>query len=396
LILFLSFIKIQTMRIFYFLIPIAFFAACSGGKETSNVKAEKKLPAIAKVISQDAMFMPDSAKAAVKISDPRQKAESRKLFLQGLDLLANKNQAKESIDLFKESILYYPDEKNYIHLIKAYIETADTLMADSVNTFLANFEDIPYYEISFNDALISALKKDTSDVLMHIDEAIMEGFLFKERITEEKHFAFLKDNIRFTSMIVQVFNDDEKLRSLLFKAFVKYYPDVELPLEISHDSARVFNFDKYINYDYATFIPGMDEGRFARDVSNDYCLIGKLKLEGGYAFLYKSYLAIADTLNPVKSYVVTYDTLGKMIGNEMIGCFCTPSESKSFVINPDLSITITDYSSHWEFDPLEKGYAGNKIVSTEEEKKSKLIISQDGALKQEEIAKVEGSGNNGG
>ena len=102
-------------------------------------------------------------------------------------------------------------------------------------------------------------------------------------------------------------------------------------------------------------------------------------------------MAIADTLNPVKTYVVTYDTLGTMIENEMIGCLCSPTETKAFVINADLTITIKDYTTNWEFDPLDKGYAGNKITGTTEDGKSTIGLEKNGSLKREGVANSTGT-----
>jgi hypothetical protein len=341
------------------------------------------------------MFDTIAINAALAKADRHQKTESRKLFLQGLDLLANKNKPEESIELFKESILFYPDEKNYLHLFKAYVYSGDTLNAKMVNEFIesqAHKWGIEYYELDFNYALIAAVKKDTNICMMTLGDALMNGFVFKERITEEPLFKFMENHIPYQSFIASNFGSDEKLNRLLFKAFVEYFPDLELPFEITADSARSFNYDRYIDYNYAIFIPEMEDGRFSRDVTNEYIYVGKTKLENGYAFVYKSFMAIADTLNPVKTYIVTYDTAGTRIATEMIGCFCSPTESKGFVINKDLSINITDYTVRWETDPLETGYANNKIIETKENGKSIYIIDKNGALMEQKdrVASVSG------
>jgi hypothetical protein len=218
--------------------------------------------------------------------------------------------------------------------------------------------------------------------------AMMDGFVFKERIVNEKLFAFLDNHLAFQSFVAANFGSDEKLNKILFKSFVKYYPDLTLPYEMTYDSVANFNYDRYIDYNYSTLIPGMNDGRFSRDVTNEYMYVGKIKLEAGYAFIYKSFMAIADTLNPVKTYVLTYDTIGNMIANEMIGCFCSPTESKTFSIDKDLSIKTTNYKTNWEFDPLDKGYAGNKITGTTEDGKSVIGLDKNGTIKREGVAQT--------
>ncbi len=365
---------------------------CTGEKET-HVKNEKPVT-VPTVMTVESIFNADSIKLAMDKANNLQKSESRKSFLQGLDLLANKNKPLESIEFFKQSICYYPDEKNYLYLFKASIETSDTTSAIKINKLLSDLNELwktEYYEIDFNDALIAAVKKDTAGCIESLSAAMMDGFVFKDRIVNEKLFAFMDNSLNFQSFVAGNFGSDEKLNKLIFKSFVKYYPDLALPYEMNKDSVSLFNYDRYIDYNFATLIPGMNDGRFSRDVTNEYMYVGKIKVEAGYAFIYKSFMAIADTLNPVKTYVVTYDTIGKMIENEMIGCMCSPTESMGFIINKDLSINITNYKTTWEFDPLDKGYAGNKVTGFVEDGKSTIVIDKNGTLVREGVAGATGT-----
>jgi hypothetical protein len=372
------------MRLILILSLSLFIVSCSSDKpqQVQLIQGKKNLN-IPHALDSVAMFDTTAINLALTKADRHQKTESRKLFLQGLDLLANKNKPSESIALFKESILYYPDEKNYLHLFKAYVNSGDTTNASAINEFIetqAPKWGLEYYEIDFNYALIAAVKKDTNICMMTLTDALMNGFVFRERITEEPLFKFMENHVRFQSFVASNFGNDEKLNRMLFKAFIEYFPDLELPYAVSADSARVFNYDRYIDYNYALFIPEMEVGEFSRDVTNEYMYVGKTKLENGYAFVYKSFLAIADTLNPVKTYIVTYDTAGTRVSSEMIGCFCSPTESKGFVINKDLSINVSHYISNWETDPLENGYANNKITSVEESGKTVYMIDKNGTL----------------
>ena len=385
------------MRNLSILLIAVMFSFCSSEKQTKT-KIEKPVK-VSYVLKIENIYDTTFIKSALIKATREQKEESRKLFLQGLDLIANKNNAAASVEFFKESICYYPDEKNYLHLFKASVNSGDTASSNKLNRMLTNMAEtwhIEYYEIDFNNALISAVNKDTSDCMSNLNVAVMDGFVFKDRVSDEKLFLFMKDYLPFQSFIASNFGSDEKLNKILFKAFVKYYPNIELPLSLNSDSIAMFDMDHYIDYNFATLIPGMNDGRFSRDVTNEYMYVGKFKLEAGYAFIYKSFMAIADTLNPVKTFVVTYDTLGNMKENEMIGCYCSPTSSKTFVINKDLTINTIAYKTNWENDPLDKGYAGNKIISTEEESKTQVTIDKNGILKREGLAKTTTSVNTGG
>lgn len=374
------------MKFIYPLLALCLFilASCSNEKP-AKVSAHKKQKKVPYALVPDSIYRPVAIEKALAAATPTQKAESRKLFMNGLDLLANKNNPKASIEFFKEAIFYYPDEKSYSHLLEAYIKNGDADPADSVNTLIQ--DKIDYAESIFNRALIAGLRKDENACVGELSEALMQGFAFKDRIVNEPIFDFLKDNRTYQSLVVTYLGNDDKIRRNLFNAFVKAFPDLKLPYAMPVDSVKTFNYDSYINYDFAMFIPGMEDGRFSRDVSREFMMVGKFKTESGVALLYKDYEMIADTLNPVDLNIIIYDTAGVMISNQSIACFCSPLESRGVVINKDKSIDITTYSTKWETDPLEKGYAGNKIVSTEAVESQKLQIRADNKL--QELAKRE-------
>src|SRR5688572_9237936 len=126
------------------------FIQCSSDKpqQVQALQGKKNIN-VPHALDSIAMFDTTAINAALAKADRHQKTESRKLFLQGLDLLANKNKPAESISLFKESILYYPDEKNYLHLFKAYVYSGDTTNAVAINEFIetqAPKWGLEYYE----------------------------------------------------------------------------------------------------------------------------------------------------------------------------------------------------------------------------------------------------------
>jgi hypothetical protein len=353
----------------------------------SEVKPEqitaRKEPSVQYVLNTEYIFNRDSITVAKARATAVQKAESRKYFMTGLDLLANKGEASSSVEYFREAICFYPDEKNYQHLFSAYLKSGNLVLADSTNRIMYQWLDES--ESALNNALMAAVIRDTSDCMENLEYVIMNGFAFKERITEEKLFDFIKDSPAFQALMISGFGDDEKMRKNLFVAFLKDIPNISIPFEMPVDSTRSFNFDSYINYDYASFIPGMEDTRFARDVTNEYMFVGKFKCEGGYAVIYKSYEMIADTLNPVMVNLITYDSLGKVAGQQLIGCYCSPLESKGFKIYEDLSFDVRTYKSNWRTDPLENGYAGNEVMSREQTEYKTFKITREREVKETEI-----------
>jgi tetratricopeptide (TPR) repeat protein len=337
--------------------------SCSPDKSI-KASAIKKDNNLEYALQPDSIYRISAIDSASKYASREQKSQSRKLFLKGLDLLVNKSKPGESITYFKEAIYFYPDIKTYQHLFQAYIKSGEANLADSVNNIFYAKGD--YSEAEFNLALIYAVKKDTLGCIGSLEEAAMAGFPFRERIVKEPLFDFIKDRQSFQGFLLANYGDDDVIRKKLFKSFIKSFPDLQLPFQIPVDSVATINDDLYIDYDFSDFIPGMSEGRFSRDVTNGYAAVGKIALDNGVAIIYKTFDAIADTLNPVFTQMLVYDSLGNKLSQTPMSCFCSPLESKDLLIDKDLSISVRVYQSVWESDPLEKGYAGNKIVSRKE------------------------------
>ena len=384
----IQYFKSNKMKYIYVIIAICLVSVltfCTGEKQTVNETAKSN--AIPLLLSEQAMFNVDSISSATERATEFQKNEGRKCFLKAVDLLVNKKKAAESIVVFKDAIRYFPDGRMFMFLTKAYIELNDTANAFRTNDICYHVGYSPFYEMLLNDALICSIKKDTAGCIVNLSQAINEGFLNKDKILNEKRFDFMRTDERYASLMVNTFNDDEKLRAMIFKNYLKEIPDLILPFTESIDSVRNHSDNKYISYDYAVFVPGMEEGRFSRDVTNEYLYVGKMKLMNNcFAVVYKSYSMIADTLNPVSTIVATYDSLGNVIDNEVIGCFCSPTTSQAFTISADFTIESSEYIYKWKFDPIEKGFAGNKIESFEVAKAKQIQLGESGAIKRISIA----------
>lgn len=362
------------MKSIYFVASVVtltlLFSCSSSIDTTAHDTKTSKVPAL---LSQEFIFNTDSIKLVVGQATEAQKAESRRLFMNGLDLLVNKNNPEASIEFFKEAASYYPDEKSYSFLFKAYLATNRLNMADSVNR--VNFEFMEYCDVLFNDALVYAAKKDTVDCLNALNEAVRTGFSSGEKVTKEPLFDFIRDHREYQGLVVNFFGNDALMRKRLFAVYLKSFDDLSLPFELPADSVATFNYDKFINYDFAAFVPGMEDQRFSRMVSKEYMAVGKFKISNGYAIVYKTIEVMGDTLNPVTTSIMTYDSLGTVVSNSMISCFCSPLERSACIIKPDMGIYITELKVNWQKDPLESGYAGNTIESIVETGKKRLFIN---------------------
>ena len=366
--------------LFFGISILLLFSSCSNEKPTTSPinNIEHK---VSYILNGDYIYNKDSIVIALQLASPLQKAEGRKMFMLGLDLLVNKKDAISSIEYFKEAIYFYPNDESYLFLFKAYLNTKKLDLADSINNAL--YMRINEDEIAFNSALIAATKGDTLNCMQYLNSAMFLGFISRDRIMNEPLFEFLKDNKNFQGLVVSNFGNEEKFKRKLFASYIKSINEINLPFEISLDSVASFNYEATLDFDYASFIPGMVNMKFSRDVSNIYLAVGKIKLSNNYGVVYKMLNIIADTLNPVNTYVVTYDSLGTVISNQNISCYCSPLERKTCTIKNDMSILVTSFKTEWEKNPIELGYASNKIVSQTETGKQKFLIDGENKIIEE-------------
>ncbi len=370
---------------------IFFFAvSCSNEKPTASLthKFEHK---VGYRLNRDFIYNIDSIKVAFMSANLEQKAEGRKMFMLGLELLINKSDALSSIEYFKEAICFYPNEESYSFLFKAYLKANKLNLADSTNNALN--ERIGEEETAFNSALIAAIKKDTLNCIEKLNAAFFFGFIIKDRIVNEPLFDFLKENKGYQSLMVSNFGNEVVFRKKLFAHYLNSLNEINLPFEVLIDSVGTFNYEKTLDYDYSSFIPGMVNTEFSRDVSNSYLAQGKIKLSNGYGVVYKMLNVIADTLNPVYTYLATYDSLGTIISNENISCFCSPLERKTCIIKADKSILVTSFKTEWEKDPIEFGYGSNKVVSQQELNKQSFYIDNKNTILEEQKQSIVNSKN---
>lgn len=366
------------------LVPfIALLFACTGEKTSSASGSKFLTPKVVdKLMPECYMFRSDTIYKIMERASKDQVSRARQLFMQGLDLYINQKNSAASVNVFRESIMYCPDPKTYGYLANAYIDLADTARADSaMNIF---FE--PEAECFYTSARLAALRRDTLAAIENLAEAFAYGFSNKKKIENDKILDYLRDQRGFVALVVTYLKDETKLRAGLFKSFLAAAPDMQFPFIMGRDSVVETDIDylyqKFpINYDFAPFIPGMEDSRFSRDVSNSYYMIAKFKTENNfYAVLYKSVMVIADTLPPVDVKMAVFDSTGALTDDKLFAQYQLPGTLITGAVDEERTITIGEYKMNWKTDPLENGYAGNEYMGEEKLSESKFFINDIGKL----------------
>jgi hypothetical protein len=366
------------MKKLFFILSVSLFlfACSSGSKQSSNSIEEKK---VNKLLADNIIFNEDSVKSYLYKANRDQITKAKILFYQGLDMLVNKKNAVEGIKLFKESASYNPDGKTYYYLANAFIDNGDT---SNVNNALYLASELKYEqqdEISYTYARASGLLGDTAAALDALSGAFQMGFINKKRIETDKCFDKIRNLEAFEAMMVSNFKGEVTLKTKLFKSFLATFPDASFPLEIQKDSICSMSNIGFINYDYAAFIIGMEDGRFSRDVTNEYLMVAKFKTDKNInAVIYKTITAIVDTLQPVEIKIATYDSLGNVLAELTIGKFAVPTTLDLGAVDEKGTISVKHYTIKWKNDPTENGYAGNQRTGEDFVSENKYKIDEKG------------------
>ncbi|MFI5140815.1 MAG: tetratricopeptide repeat protein [Bacteroidia bacterium] len=354
--------------------------SCNSEKKQTQQSTAKKEVSI--LLPEKYIFRFDSVQSIKEKATQAQMAYSKQLFMQGLDLYVNQKKPAEAIPLFRQSLQYYPDEKTYNFLANAYVDFGDALRADSTIYTIVLGPDGDA-EQDYILARIEALKNDTNQSISYLAAAFNNGFLNKKRLDADKCFDKYRNLQAYQALMVQYLKDDDALKAKLFQSFLATASTINFPYEMPKDSVGE-NYDtfykkSFISYDYAPFVNGMEDGRFARMVSNEYIIVATFKVNSNIdAVLYKTIMVITDTLPPTETKIVTYNSTGTIIEEKTFSQFLLPTTLKTGAIDSSGIISIKEYSIKWKNQPTEDGYRGNQWLGEDFVSEEKYKIDTDG------------------
>jgi tetratricopeptide (TPR) repeat protein len=326
--------------------------------------------------------------------------KSRTLFLSGIDLFKNKNNPAAAIPKFKAAILVFPDAKAYYELGNALMESKggvaardEAFRAFEVAGYL-NFQ--PAASIMYKQACLSYqeyLYAAEDDKLRHLynsvyylKNAFMDGVADTTTVQRDP----LINGIRYTSkyremlteiMAVQSKGDPNRLFGLYKGAFTRNASKFNvLPEDVAMESSREF-----ISYDFAPFIPEMENTQFGRGVSNDYFYVGKVKETDKYvALLYASVSFVDEDMQPVYTTLAVYDHSGKLLSKKMVACQCSAEKIKRCSIDNG-TIIVEDYKRQWEKPIYKVAFEDNKISGHELLAKAVYRIDDNGLIQADNV-----------
>jgi len=330
------------------------------------------------------------------------KNRSSKLFLQGVDLYKNKKKPDSAVAVFKQSLLVFPQ-------VDTYYEIADALMAMQADAkgndkkailrealeaynVAAYLHYKPASFLYYNMACAENLLGDDDSargvekISMHLNRAasdlrnaFMNGFNDTAMMQADTRINSIMKTDAYKQMIAEL-NAQKKPDSkpeTVFDLYKDLYPTIQQPFAITLDKIEMTEYKTDISFEFAKFIPEMENTSFGRDVSHDYYVVGKLAETPLYtAVIFTSTELTGDggyDIEPVYTKLVTYTPEGNIIDSRLISCRCTEDKAKTVKIENNI-ITSEEYKTVWKYSSQEMDsiinldgstYPQNKVVRSE-------------------------------
>jgi hypothetical protein len=349
--------------------------ACHSGGPTKRSHAVIASSAT-EVLSDKYLYNSDSIQACLRRSGVSGALQAKKMFLKAIDLYRNQKNAAASIEFFQRSVRIWPDAKSYYELGNALMDANDYAQSLKAFDIALNLQFIPASSCLYNMACAYSMEMDSMLAFTYLNIALDSGYANKKQLLRDPDLEFVRKSNTFRSMIVEHFNDKDDIRDFLFNDFLLSFPTLPSCYQRDLKDAGKYDLTKALNYDFASFIPGMINNQFSREVLSEYEALGKKELEKQITLVaYSAIQTISDTLLPVNTYLITYDSTGTQLDTKLFSCYCDPHTIITGKLDSSNVLTVTELSQEWKFDPDDKGYAGNGVAGVKKKKEEKFRIT---------------------
>jgi hypothetical protein len=316
------------------------------------------------------------------------KNASHQLFLKGIDLYKNKKNPVEAIEYFKRSIVSFPDAKAYYELGNALTDTklGDIALKEALDAYdVASYLDFkPASILYFKKACAENLKTDKNkgwQVVSYLRAAFREGFSDTNLIKTDERIKSIVKTDEYKEMLTDLAANKSISPETLFDTYIKSFQVAEQPFEIPMNKVAMSDYSKQsISYDFAKFIPEMQNSEFGRGVSHDYFFVAKIAETPAYtAIIYTSVGFYGGDMQPVDTKLVTYTPDGTIISSKLFACQFSAEKVKQGRIENN-EITLEDYKRIWKY-PIDKvSFENNTIDKYELIAKAVYVLDDSGKI----------------
>lgn len=321
--------------------------------------------------------------------------KSRALFLRGVDLYKNQHKPIAAITSFKSSILVFPDAKTYYELGNALLSINRLKEAQDAFNVAEQLGFQPISSLHIKQAVISysAYLKDKQgneyelhNAVSELRNALKQG-ASPSLVTAEKKLATITETIAYKSMLIDIQaqlnkGDQTGLFTLYKNAFREQLPSFEL----GTDEVEMKPYTQSISYEFARFIPEMENASFGRDVSHDFYYVGMVKETEAYvAVLYTSVSFYEEEMQPTRTMLAIYDQQGNLKEQKLVACQCSAEKIRRCSIRNN-EVLVEDYLRVWEKPIDQVPFKNNRIIDHELVAKATFSINDQGSIISKEVS----------
>ncbi len=324
---------------------------------------------------------------------------AQQIFLEGLDQYKNKKNTIKAITLFKESLLYFPSAKTYYELGNAMLGfRQNQALLEQAQTCFEIAQDLsfkPEYAVHLKLAktayLMEKLRKDDDNyrwwrVRHEIENAFNTGFFDTTAIQSDPDFAEFVKSPSYRELVIENLAKNASGGSFskfdIFKnSFTNHNPD----LKIAENEVSMENYKQSISYEFADYIPEMENVSFGREVSNDFYYVAKVAETPEYvALVYATSSFDGEGYQPVETILAVYNNQGKQISRKVIACQCNAERIKTCSFNSG-KLTIEEKKRNWEKPIKDFGPDDNTVVSVDLIAKAVFSFKNTGMIEAEDV-----------
>jgi tetratricopeptide (TPR) repeat protein len=340
------------MRKLLYLIPLVVTLSC-----------HHKQAATVLVLDKSQLFMPDSVQQFLSALPADQSDSSKKLFLQGIDLFRNKNNPISAIESFVTSLMILPNASGYYELGNVYLENKQLPDALKAYEMAEKMNYSPWSTLLFKKASVFAAMENMDSAFTYISFAVENGFVDRSRIMNDPHFLRYKNDPWLVTIYNQAMSGNGDPEEILWQSYSRGFDQAKFPFVLDSGSFRKMGEVNYVSYDYEGYIPEMRDGKFSRDVGNEFFYVARLWRTPAYTSVIYGCQSYEEASSPVQFILAIFSNKGKLLDKKVVAgskAFDMPYLEVKFKTATEFQVQeyINQYAKSTEND----GYDNNPIV----------------------------------
>lgn len=363
------------------LLPLLLLISCSEEKPKEKIKLDKHL-------SEKDFYQLFKVRA---FQEDREefRSKAKEVFYLGINSFKNKGDLDSGLFYLENSIRIYPTANAYYELgnvLKDRGFAKEAIQSYQVAEGLG-YEPLGSVLIQISRAF--AVLQKYNDAGDYLTAAIQGGFTNRKLIEYHPDYKKFVETWQYSEHLKDGFSGLTEPEQFAWFQFKKQFPIVSLPLKVQTDlCANDFEKMSYISYDYETYIPGMRDAKFAREVGVGHYFYANINETEQYvACLYIArdenfyYDEDSEYEELYSIMLCTFDEKGKIIDLKKIaGREEYDDLHEEAEIDLLGNVAVAQYKINYQKNPEKDGYINNPVLSREKVGVRNLMISPSGKI----------------